>query len=203
MNTQVIRNGVDPNFINNDFEVKSSISKIPTFITTSSLLPRKNVELMISVFSSSKLRNIVNFKVLGDGFLMSKCKQLAGKNISMLGHIDRPYQHLSESQCYISLSKSEGMPNSVIEALMVGLPCILSDIGPHREIYNLMPNYVHLVNYKTNAEAIAENISLWLDNLSQFNNHDIRNIAIKNFHADNTAFEYQQIYRNQIRILNV
>ena len=124
VNTKVVRNGVDPEFISDDFEVKSSDQKVPIFITAGSLIPRKNVELMISIFCSDELRNKVKFKVLGDGFLMSRCQKLAEDNILILGHIDRPYQHLSTSQFYISLSESEGMPNSVIEALMVGLPCV-------------------------------------------------------------------------------
>ena len=71
------------------------------------------------------------------------------------------------------------MPNSVIEALMVGLPCVLSDIGPHREIYNLMPDYIYLVNCSTSSEVIAANINSWLNNSSQFNNHDIRSKAMR------------------------
>ncbi|WP_330163093.1 hypothetical protein, partial [Vibrio harveyi] len=34
----------------------------------------------------------------------------------------------------MSCSKSEGLPNSVLEALSSGVPCILSNIEPHCQI---------------------------------------------------------------------
>lgn len=198
VDAQVVRNGVDPNFIETNYIETTTSSKIPTFITAGSLIPRKNIELMISVFGSDKLKHRANFVVLGDGFLRSKLQELAGENISLVGHIDKPYSHLSSSQYYISLSKSEGMPNSVIEALMVGLPCVLSDIGPHKEIYNLMPNYIYLVDCSNDARAIAADISLWLDSLGSFDNQYIRSRAIEEFHADVTYLKYQKIYLGQI-----
>ena len=42
--------------------------------------------------------------------------------------------YLQAADIFISTAVSEGLPNTVLEALSSGLPCILSDIGPHREI---------------------------------------------------------------------
>ena len=203
VNAKMVRNGVDPSFIETDFIEEFLDPKISRFITAGSLIPRKNIEFMVSVFGCNELRSRANFLILGDGFLRSKCQQLSGDNISMAGHVDKPYRFLSSSQYYISLSKSEGMPNSVIEALMVGLPCVLSNIGPHKEIYNLMPNYIYLVDCSNDARAIAADISLWLDSLGSFDNQYIRSRAIEEFHADATYLKYQKIYLDQIGSRNV
>lgn len=39
---------------------------------------------------------------------------------------------LRRSHVFVSASKSEGMPHSVTEAMLVGVPCLLSDIAGHR-----------------------------------------------------------------------
>ena len=41
---------------------------------------------------------------------------------------------LSHSHFMLSLSKHEGMPNAVLDALSLGVLPILSDIAPHREL---------------------------------------------------------------------
>ncbi|MCA9396385.1 MAG: glycosyltransferase family 4 protein, partial [Candidatus Omnitrophica bacterium] len=38
------------------------------------------------------------------------------------------------SDCYISASRYEGMPNTALEAMASGLPLFVSDIGGHREL---------------------------------------------------------------------
>src|SRR5690625_7535896 len=77
--------------------------------------------------------------MLGGGELQSACKALAGQtnNILIKGAVQNVAQYLQASDYFVSCSKAEGLPMAVIEALACGLPCLLSDISPHAEIFKL------------------------------------------------------------------
>src|SRR5690625_1499928 len=77
--------------------------------------------------------------MLGGGELQSACKALAGQtnNILIRGAVQNVTQYLQASDYFISCSKAEGLPMAVIEALACGLPCLLSDIRPHAEFFEL------------------------------------------------------------------
>lgn len=76
--------------------------------------------------------------VLGDGPLLGACQRLAsGRRVHFAGNVPDTYPYLAASDAYIATSKAEGMPVSVIEALALRLPVVLSDINPHREILSI------------------------------------------------------------------
>lgn len=73
--------------------------------------------------------------VLGDGPLSDECKRLVeGNRVVFFGNVPDTRPYLTASDAYIATSKAEGMPVSVLEAMALRLPVVLSDIEPHREI---------------------------------------------------------------------
>jgi len=99
------------------------------------LSPEKRVEWLVE--SMSSLPNAVKLVVVGAGAnLINKSKE----NLTPSGRViftgfrsdlENIYPALD---LFCSLSKEEGMPNSVLEAMSYGLPCVLSDIPIHREL---------------------------------------------------------------------
>lgn len=72
----------------------------------------------------------------GQGSTFEECKRLAANDcrIRFLGYCMDMDIVWKSADYMISASKSEGLPMAVLEALLHGLPCILSDIPPHREV---------------------------------------------------------------------
>jgi len=54
--------------------------------------------------------------------------------IRIIPPVRSPDEYLRLSDAFVFPSKREGMPNALLEALATGLPCIVSDIAPHREL---------------------------------------------------------------------
>jgi glycosyltransferase involved in cell wall biosynthesis len=58
----------------------------------------------------------------------------AGGRVRVLPPVNPPIEYLKLADAFVFPSSREGTPNSVLEAIATGLPCILSDIAPHVEL---------------------------------------------------------------------
>lgn len=59
--------------------------------------------------------------------------------IALLKRLEDVRPYLRCADIFVSASRSEGMPNAVLEAMACGLPVVLSDIPAHREILSMAP----------------------------------------------------------------
>lgn len=97
---------------------------------------------MIEAFRRSAGQSDMHFLLVGGGLLEAECRRLASdlSNVTFVGRVPDVMRYLQASDCFVSASKAEGMPNAVLEALACGLPVVLSDIDPHREVLSLEPS---------------------------------------------------------------
>ena len=106
------------------------------YISTGSLDDRKDMETVIDGWLNSE--GVLNsvLLILGDGYKYDylKMKYSNNGNVRIVGKVEDVASYLQISDYFISASHSEGLPNSVLEAMSCGLVSILSDIPPHREI---------------------------------------------------------------------
>ncbi|SNY15324.1 Glycosyltransferase involved in cell wall bisynthesis [Orenia metallireducens] len=106
------------------------------FVSVGHLSSRKDPITIIDAFKNSKIFQGSHLIFLGDGELRNECKHaIEGyENIKLMGRVNNVNEYLMASDYFISSSLAEGLPNTVMEALSTGLPCILSNIPPHKEI---------------------------------------------------------------------
>jgi len=123
-------------------------SDIKVFIAVGSLIKRKNMKIIVLAFKKyyQDNRNCL-LLIAGDGVEKAKLELLAGSsNIKFLGNIPNVAEYLQIADCFVSASRSEGLPYSVMEAMATGLPCILSDIPSHRELMETCTDYPFFFN---------------------------------------------------------
>lgn len=144
-NISYIRNGIEL------IQAKSIITreelniprKAKVFIYVGALNVRKNVVWLIDEFVKCHL-NDEYLLILGQGEKEIECKKRADDHVLILGFKNDPIAYMNISDIYVSASKSEGFSISVLEALSCGLIIFLSDINPHKEIYQISNSDLYL-----------------------------------------------------------
>jgi glycosyltransferase involved in cell wall biosynthesis len=79
---------------------------------------------------------------VGSGNLEASSRRAArgDERIRFVGQIDDVAHFLRAADFFVSASRAEGLPNAALEAIACGLRVVLSDIGPHREVLELVPS---------------------------------------------------------------
>lgn len=159
-----------PNPINNEFILNKVIyDREKTIVTMSRLESQKNHLLLIDAFEKlHKKYSDYILKIYGDGSLKYKLEQYAyskkmENSIKFIGQVDKVKEHIEKSGMFVLTSNYEGMPNSLMEAMALGIPCISTDCpvgGPRMLIDNNINGILVDVNNKEQLfEAMDKIIS--------------------------------------------
>ncbi|MBQ8529370.1 MAG: glycosyltransferase [Clostridia bacterium] len=139
---------------------------IEKFVAAGRITEQKNYPVMIEAFGKAKETH-PNIKLsiygAGDEDYVSKIqKQIDDSGLSesvrLMGRTSDMLSALRESDAFLMTSDFEGMPNSLLEAMLVGLPCISTDCrtGPKDIIDNSQNGFlVRTGDLDSIAEAIC------------------------------------------------
>ncbi len=129
----------------------------------------KNPYLFIQIIKKikQKKKNIRAVWV-GSGSLLDDLNEIVEiehlqQNIQFVGFSDNPYQYLAKSKIFLLCSKYEGFGLVAFEALTLGLPCIVSNVGG---LKNIVDNDCgHLCStvdeYVNELEMLIENSDIY------------------------------------------
>ncbi len=202
---RVIQNGADHHYFSSnalESEPLIALNKEYNFndddtilIYTGILEERKKLDLLYDLVDNCEH---IKLLVVGGGNLQSNLEihpAVKNKKIIMLGSVDDVRPYLAIADAFISLSAAEGLPNSMIEAMMMNLPVIASDIAPHAELIvdDNIPLKLFSLNEPQNiADFLTNQLTTWLDKSKGF---EIREYTIKHFSASAMSNQYQDLYR--------
>jgi glycosyltransferase involved in cell wall biosynthesis len=110
------------------------------FVYTGSLDKGKQPELLIQAVKTLQNMNVdVRLDVYGDGPLMQNLKNMTGtlkdpQAVCFYGYVSLPFHGVAGADVLVLPSLSEGTSRSVLEALFLGVPCVLRDVDGNSEL---------------------------------------------------------------------
>lgn len=122
-----------------DIKIKRSIHKADSFIfcIASRLVTDKGIREAIEAFTLvQKKRKDVALYIIGSGPEADKFQSLAASNnaIIFMGHKKNPLPDMATSDVFLQPTYHEGFSIVLVEASMLGLPIIATNVGGNKEI---------------------------------------------------------------------
>lgn len=168
-------------------------SDLKYFIFVGRFSQEKNPDLIIRAFEEIHNKDI-GIILLGDGALYSTLKMHENDNILIPGFKSNVYDYLIAADYYISASDVEGLANTLLESMTVGLPCVLSDIPSHREVIKKAESPIGYTFDNRNIEdlktAIDKILKLDYESTSKY----IQHLFQKHYTAQSMSEKYQDAY---------
>jgi glycosyltransferase involved in cell wall biosynthesis len=186
------------------------------FLFTGRFVHRKGIDLLLTAFRSFLERR--GFEetglwlcLVGSGdmqedpvheqidSIVSSCSD----HIKVLPPIGSIADYLQIADAFVFPSRKEGMPNSVLEALAAGLPCILSDIEPHREIAEHDPSAPIHFFASGDSRSLESQLVQAATRLHEERKRGTRLIARLNerYDIDTVSGRYVDIYRQALGLI--
>jgi glycosyltransferase involved in cell wall biosynthesis len=142
-NTEVVYNLMDVESIRCKSEKENADFRkngVVNLIAVGSLLPVKAFHRLIYAAEKLKAGDLkFRIRILGNGPLLNDLEKLISDlrvedQIEILGFIDNPYPIMKASDVFVMTSVSEALPTALCEAMILGLPCLVTDCSGCREL---------------------------------------------------------------------
>jgi glycosyltransferase involved in cell wall biosynthesis len=166
------------------------------FVFVGNLTVRKKPLLLLhSIKQLIDQGHNVSLDLIGDGPLFSKvyneiCKLKIHTFVRLHGHLSNPYEIVSSADIFVLPSLSEGTSRASLEALFIGLPCILRDIDGNSE---LIKNNFNGILFKNDSD-LTESMKLAINILNK--EPKISNLLPPFFHQNESSLKYLSLVEN-------
>lgn len=189
---EVIYNGVDTN----QFKPSDKCFKNEklTLISTGRLAPHKGYHFLIRALEGIENVELI---LIGGGKQKAELETLS-KKLNVETIFKGKLQHsqivdeLQKADVFVLPSVTEGMSNSLLEAIACGLPVLVTNVGGSAELVKDNGFIVEKANYST----LREKIKLYLSDKKVIKKHSEASLRIsQNMSWGNVANEYYNIYQ--------
>ncbi|MBL4936339.1 glycosyltransferase [Clostridium sp. YIM B02515] len=167
-------------------EKKENQFKYITFIGR--LDPIKGLDYLLEAFKRLiKIDDLFRLIIVGDGeyreSIINKINELKlASKIKMCGHKDNVYPYLKLSEVFVSPSLSEGLPLSILEASILDVPIVATNVGGVGEILDNYKNkiYINPKNVDEIINGVEKIIKLKkIDNINNLQKFELCNMIEK------------------------
>lgn len=197
----IVPNGIKVFAFNHDAiepEIAEFCKDSYVFLCTARISPEKNIGGLIDAMKLLKeYKYNAKLLILGDGQLLEMLKEEVKDKflddvIMFAGYVSNASDYLSLAKVYVQPSFTEGTPITVLEAMSVGMPMILSYVGGMKKIYNEGVCW----RCDITPKSIASVMEYFAKNkLIQFN-HGALELFKKKYSSIAMHDSYDEIYKN-------
>jgi len=184
--------GVKIDYLNQFLNAKKDI-----FITTNrQWKPNSNYPIILDAlenFKDENMRIIGSYKDDYSNDIMMSHKDLEKYSTGLISH-EKNIEFVARSLIFISLTTSDGIPLSVVEAMYLGAIPIVSDIEPNRELIN---DGINGFLVPIDSDALKNKI----DEVAKLDENEILKIQEYNKRLILEKFDFDKNFRNLNKVL--
>jgi glycosyltransferase involved in cell wall biosynthesis len=167
---------------------------------------QKNIELMIQVLNEVRKDKDIHLVIMGVGHHSDKLedvKKLIDKlklnnSVTLIDWTEREniFHIIDNSKFYISTARYEGLPYSVIEAMALSKPCVVSDCDGNRDL--IQNDYNGFVLKDDDISKFSDKIKLLLDDHSLLRklSMNAKECFNENYNIQKNIKKLEEIYTN-------
>lgn len=165
-----IANPIDSSFLSNlgkiSVDLPDSFLNVPLIISVGRLIPQKNLGLLLNSFKLVLNNRQCRLLIVGDGTEREKLEKLAielgiSEFTLFVGHQENPWKWMKSASVYVSSSLWEGLPNSLLEALELKVPTVVTRYD--ESVESLAKKYDFLTSSTNSHEELARQIMRQID----------------------------------------
>lgn len=138
----VLYNGI-PGFYSDNVLISKKQNNKFTIVSSGRITKQKGYGLLIDAISQldDVIKQQLDIRIIGEGRNKEEfIEQVALKGLTdtilFTGFVDNPIELMQEADLFVLLSMREGISNSILEAMTLGIPVLSTDTGGIKELIN-------------------------------------------------------------------
>ena len=188
--------------ISNPIQVLSKLNNVKAkkIVAVGRLVEQKNHALLINAFRNVN-EKFPDYKlyIYGEGglreTLLNQIRDLKlTESVILPGNVDNIHEKIADAELYVLSSNYEGLSNALLEAMMMGLPCISTNCAGSNEV---VKNGINGLLVKIGDEVELTNAICTLINDNEFSQ-----ILAKQAKVSTEHMNFQNVLRDWHKIIN-
>jgi glycosyltransferase involved in cell wall biosynthesis len=169
------------------------------------LAPQKDWRTLLRAFKILQGGSVrAELLVLGDGperdHLLKERRELGLEgSVRVLGAVSDPLPHYQAADAFVLPTRSEGLSNSLLEAMATGLPCVATRLEANAEVVEDGTDGILVEGNAPAALAAALGRVLADPEAARRLGEAARRKALRNFSLDGVTARYLDLYRDVLR----
>jgi len=178
----------------------------------------KGVDILLNAWANViRAKANLKLKIIGDGPLRSQMEKLSvllgiQNWVEFVGRADNAGDYYQSTSLFVLPSRTEGLPNVLLEAMSYGIPCIATRVGGNPElIWEYEPSNIETGSFQIGRNGILVN-SEDVQGLSEAILHLVNNRVLGqelgergrqfiqgNYSIDSVADRYLELYHRLLK----